>query len=58
MLAWGEASGCAILVAEHLVHRYTTQPVFIRGCAYTGVSHYFGTRYHNPTLQFPGLPKM
>ncbi|AVG16580.1 2,4-diacetylphloroglucinol biosynthesis protein [Chromobacterium vaccinii] len=55
MLAWGEASGCAILVAEHLAHKYTDKPVFIKGCAYTGVSHYFGTRYHNPTLRHPGL---
>lgn len=57
MLAWGEASGCAILVAEHLAHKYTNKPVFIRGCAYTGVSHYYGTRYHNPTLKYPGLPQ-
>jgi 2-acetylphloroglucinol acetyltransferase len=57
MLALGEASGCAILVAEHLAGRYTDKPVFIRGSAYTGVSHYFGTRYKNPTLQHPGLPK-
>lgn len=57
MLALGEASGCAILVAEHLAHKYTSKPVFIRGCAYTGVSHYFGTRYRNPTLRHPGLPE-
>ena len=57
MLAFGEASGCAILVAEHLAHKYTTNPVFIRGSAYTGVSHYFGTRYHNPALHHPGLPE-
>jgi acetyl-CoA C-acetyltransferase len=57
MLALGEASGCAILVAEHLADKYTTRPVFIRGSAYTGVSHYFGTRYRNPTLRHPDLPE-
>jgi 2-acetylphloroglucinol acetyltransferase len=57
MMALGEASGCAILVAEHLADKYTTKPVFVRGSAYTGVSHYFGARYHNPALHHPGLPK-
>src|SRR5262249_54646106 len=57
MMALGEAGGCAILVAEHLAANYTTKPVFIRGSAYTGVSHYFGSRYNNPMLHDPGLPK-
>lgn len=57
LLSWGEASGCAILVAEHLAHRFTDKPVFVKGYAYTGVSHYYGTRYANPTLKYPGLPE-
>ncbi|MCL2895048.1 thiolase family protein [Brenneria tiliae] len=57
LLSWGEASGCAILVAEHLAHRFTDRPVFIKGAAYSCVSHYYGTRYGNPTLKYPGLPE-
>jgi acetyl-CoA C-acetyltransferase len=51
MLTPGEASGCAILVAEHLAHKYTDAPVFVLGSAYTGVSQYYGTRYHDPTIR-------
>jgi 2-acetylphloroglucinol acetyltransferase len=57
MLIAGEASGCVILVAERLAHKYTDTPVFVLGSAYTGVSHYYGTRYHNSALHHPGLPK-